>query len=126
MRRIMIYDSESGNVTLTITSLHAIESIQFSSRGDKLMYKTSSRVFVRDLVRDEQESVAQTPSAYSCVFSPDDTCFVSGNGDYVQIWTTNHTSCTTNHINWSAVSDVWLSATSLTLMKEVLRFVSKL
>jgi WD40 repeat protein len=91
---VKVYDLGSGDVLQTISpdktvkfSDRSIDSVQFSTHGDKIMYAYWGSASIWDLGRKMLISTIRL-DGYHATFSPDGTYVASGAGKFVKIWRT--------------------------------------
>jgi WD40 repeat protein len=86
-RTVKVYDARSGNVLHTISTDGFIDSVQFSTHGEKILYADWNSATIWDLSRKMQVSTINC-NGYRVRFSPDGTRIASwsGFGKYVKIW----------------------------------------
>jgi WD40 repeat protein len=83
--RVNLYDSGSGDVVQTISANTWIDSVQFSTHGDKIMYTHGNSASVWDLGTKTHLSTIRY-NGHHARFSPDGTRVASGSDNFVKIW----------------------------------------
>jgi WD40 repeat protein len=89
-KTVQVYDSRSGDVIQTISTNGPIRSVQFSLRGDKLMYTNRSLAlaFIWDLGKNVCIPLANCDGDRAA-FSLDGTRIAAGFYDEIKIWNTD-------------------------------------
>jgi WD40 repeat protein len=82
---VSIYDSHSGNLLHTIPTNDRIVSVQFSARGDKMMYAYQNSASIWDLGKNKCVSTIKH-DGYNAKFSPDGMYVASHLGKFVKVW----------------------------------------
>jgi WD40 repeat protein len=84
---VRVYDARSGDVLQIISTDYPVESVRFSTHGDKLLYTNSGTAEIWDLSKKKKVSTI-FHRAFCAAFSLDGTRVASGDDDFVKIWTT--------------------------------------
>jgi WD40 repeat protein len=86
-----VYDSRSGDVIQKISTapVDSVDSVQFSTHGDKILYTNMRTATIWDLSRKEKVSTINCDGSFAA-FSPDGTRVVSQYSGFVQIQTTEN------------------------------------
>jgi WD40 repeat protein len=88
-RTVKVYDAQSGDVLQTISVDGSVDSVQFSTNGDKLFYTNEESATIFDLSKKEKVSTINHGRGYS-TFSHDGTRVASTDSSFLKIWTTEN------------------------------------
>jgi WD40 repeat protein len=88
-RIVQVYDARSGDILQTISANGSVDSVQFSTNGDKLLYTSWGSATIFDLSKKDKVSTINH-GGYRSTFSRDGTRVVSTDGNFLKIWTTEN------------------------------------
>jgi WD40 repeat protein len=87
---VQVYDAQSGDVLQTISVGGLVQSIRFSTNGDKLFYTNRKSATIWDLSRKEKVSTINHGGDRWATFSRDRTHVASVGDKLLKIWTTEN------------------------------------